>query len=75
MPIIGNSFRVCIHDFDHSPPHCHVYCKDGVELVITLPLLEEIFKKKIKKEIRKFLEDHLDELVDEWEEKNPNKYL
>ena len=68
------SFRVCIHDFDHPPPHCHVYCSDGTELIISIPLLNELFGKKIKKEIREYLLEELEDLVTEWETKNPKKH-
>ena len=67
------SFRVRIHDFEHPPPHCHVYCSDGTELVVTLPLLEEMFGRRVSKGIKKYLESKIEELVDEWETKNPLK--
>ncbi len=75
MAIRKNSFKVRIHDFDHPPPHCHVYCSDGSQLVVTLPLLNEIYGNRIRKEIKIFLEDNLDALVEEWELKNPNKHV
>lgn len=66
-----SSFKVRIHDFDHPPPHCHVYCSDGAMLRVTIPFLAEIDGKRIRKEIREFLEANLDELAEEWDEKNP----
>lgn len=68
------AFKIRIHDNDHPPPHCHVYCSDGSELVITLPLLIELFGKRVNKKIRKHLEERLDELTEEWDLKNPEKH-
>lgn len=66
-----SSFKVRIHDFDHPPPHCHVYCSGGETFRITLPLLIEMDGKRFGRDIKEYLETHLDELAEEWDEKNP----
>jgi hypothetical protein len=67
-------FRVKIHDFDHPPPHCHVYCSDGETLRITLLMLEELDGKRVKREIVEYITENLDALADEWDLKNPKKH-
>ena len=75
MQILSSSgVRVYVYDEDHAPPHCHVVMADGTELSVELPLLKEMYGKKLKKNVRKFLEENLDFIADEWEKRNPKKH-
>lgn len=67
----GSGFGVYIYDDEHPPPHCHIIFNDDEELVITLPLLMEMFGKPIPKKVSRYLTEHLLELIDVWETKHP----
>ena len=71
MPQKIKYFKVRVHDYDHPPPHCHVYCTNGESYRVTIPMLTEMDGKRIKREIREYLEKNIIQIIDEWESKNP----
>ena len=75
MRILSSTgFGVYIYDDEHPPAHCHVIFNNGSELCVTLPLLQEMFGKKIQKSVKRFLEENIDILLDEWENRNPKQH-
>ena len=71
MPKSKRVFKVKIHDYDHPPPHCHIYLQNGESYRVTLPMLMEMDGKSLKREIREYLENNIETLIDEWEIKYP----
>ncbi len=72
--LTGDNFGVYIYDDDHPPPHCHIIFKNQEDLVITLPLLNEMFGKVIPKKVRNLLLNNLDDLIIYWETKHPERH-